>query len=848
MEDFGFAVGQGDFYHPMGCAETGSAVYRPSDIPVDWTSARSGIWCQWHPAEGPRLPDQGWKVHVTAAVRRAAPVLDTAARVLFAEGVAFKHLNSVTDFLVLNHKHAGRSQSGKFIAAYPCDEKTALRLMERLSAELAGESGPYVLTDRPFRTSTSVFYRYGAFQPRGKLRPDGTLGLTLLDGSGNEVPDRRGVGFRLPDGITDPFHTPRPAAPAPASPTVNGYTFEKVLRYSNAGGAYRARQTSTGRTVFIKEARPHAGLVSETSDAPARLRAEHDTLLDLHTRLPGLGLEPLEFFSVDGHDFLVTEFVDGTPLHTWNARHNPLIDARPDQEEIRSYYRTCTALLDRVTQDLDRMHAAGFAFLDLSPDNVLVLPDGTFRLIDFETATPVGRPATPVGTPGFFDTELARQDPFAQDRHALASLALYLLAPVNDAADRNPEVTAHLRRLLRGRTEPPPALWDLATRRHTRSRPAHRRAIRAADVDRDPAGALLRLRDDLVRGLLAAADPDDEHTLFPTVPHGYSTNTLSLEHGAAGVLYALLRTGAPVPAHLVDTVTRRALAQRDQLAPGLFNGTAGIARVLAEAGRTAEAHDLLTTAARHPLTTAGSGLAYGRAGVVLALLDLHHRTGDTRLLDLALSLRPGATGTGGLAEGDAGSALALHYLALLTGEATLRKEGTALLHEEMTRAVEDHGSLLFPMAAKDSRIVPYLRSGSAGIALVADRYARTGSDERVHTLAEGTGRALGTRTCVRGGLLDGLSGLGLCLADLAARTGDQAARDRALATAEALFLHAVPTDDGTHLLGGAGLRMSCDLGSGTAGALLFVHHALTPAPDALFTLDAQVEPTQHPGR
>ncbi|MGW9439652.1 class III lanthionine synthetase LanKC [Streptomyces sp. NPDC055607] len=850
MQDFGFAIARGDFYHPLGEAGDEESSFRPGAVPAGWSSVHSGIWRQWLRDGAARIGSQGWKVHVTASVDRAGAVLDVAAGILFAEGVVFKHLGSMTDFLVLNHKHASRTQSGKFIAAYPNDEETAERLMEALASALVDESGPYVLTDRPFRESSSVFYRYGAFRPQGRLCPDGSTDSVLTDGHGKEVPDRRRIGFHLPDGVTDPFHRPPDPSGAKGPADVNGYMFEKVVRYSNAGGTYKGVQVSTGRPVFIKEARPHAGLVSRTSDALTRIRAEHRTLRRIHQDIPGICPEPIDFFSVGGHAFLVTEFIEGKALHAWNAAHNPLIDAVPGREEADHYYRTCTALLEKVGEDLDRLHEAGFAFLDLSPDNVLVLPDGTFRLVDFETAAAEGEPVTVIGTPGFFDVDLARREPRAQDRHALASLALYLLAPVNDAADRNPEVPAHLRRLLRGRVEVPEGMWSVASGRNTLPLPAHERAVRATDVEDDAIGALSALRDDLVRGILTAADPENGNALFPTVPDGFSTNTLSVEHGAAGVLHALARSGTAVPDAVTHAFARSVLSQRDNLAPGLFSGLSGIAWVLAETGRPAEAHDVLMAAARHPLLADCPDLAHGRAGVVLALLDLYRRTGDAKLLDAACSLRPGETRKNGYAQGDAGVALALYYLGRLTDDPSCLDAGTELLVKESERAVADHGSLLFPMAEGDPRIAPYLWSGSAGIAFVADRFARTRPDERVHALAEGTRRALDIRIAVRGGLFTGLSGLGLALADRAARTGDERDRGEALAAAEALFLHAVPTEAGTYVLGGQGLRLSCDLGTGSAGALLFLQHALEPAPDAFFTLDAQSSATcsQDPGR
>ena len=55
--------------------------------------------------------------------------------------------------------------------------------------------------------------------------------------------------------------------------------FEQTLHFSNGGGVYAAVDKRTGERVILKEARPHAGLAADGSDAVARLRREHDFLL-----------------------------------------------------------------------------------------------------------------------------------------------------------------------------------------------------------------------------------------------------------------------------------------------------------------------------------------------------------------------------------------------------------------------------------------------------------------------------------------------------------------------------------------------------------------------------------------
>jgi hypothetical protein len=262
MNALEFCMADQDFYAPLAGAARPGEGYRPSQAAPGWHATESGSWTQWHRGSPRAGAQQGWKVHVSARPGRQQHVLDEAAGICFGQGVPFKHLSAPLFYWWANHKSAPRSQGGKLITAYPGDVPAARRLMEALRAALDGEDGPYILSDRRFADSRTVHYRYGGFRSPERVQADGTRSLLLRDGTGRLVPDRRGVSFWLPEGVTDPFAEP-PAAdatgPGPA-PGLGGFVIESAIQHRNFGGTYRARDAVTGRAVFIKEARPHTGL------------------------------------------------------------------------------------------------------------------------------------------------------------------------------------------------------------------------------------------------------------------------------------------------------------------------------------------------------------------------------------------------------------------------------------------------------------------------------------------------------------------------------------------------------------------------------------------------------------
>lgn len=129
-----------------------------------------------------------------------------------------------------------------------------------------------------------------------------------------------------------------------------------------------------------------------------------------------------------------------------------------------------------------------------------------------------------------------------------------------------------------------------------------------ADSGESTVDALLRgpepdwpgIRERLLAGIHAGAAPDRADRLFPGDPAGFTTGGVCAANGAAGVLYALDRVGAPVPGAYVDWLARTAARRAPENPGGLFDGLPGVALVLARLGRREEGRELLDRALRAP--------------------------------------------------------------------------------------------------------------------------------------------------------------------------------------------------------------------------------------------------------
>jgi len=853
--DMSFLYVDSDYYEPWDTVDPGTR-YHPVPLPDGWVRLDEGPWTHWGPP-GLQLPDQGWKVHVSSSLLNARSVLSIVSLACVELGVPFKHLAGERIFLIAHDKHAARPQSGKFCALYPPTEECASQVMRRLSADLAGIGGPYVLTDRRFGESACVSYRYGAFRGRTRVDAEGTHVPTMTGPDGREVDDERKPAFHLPAGISDPFRETTPARAA-GPVTMHGYVFDTVLRHSNAGGAYRFR-TADSTAVFAKEAKAHNGYTADGTDAKTRLAAEYLVLREIHARAPGLCPRPVELFDHWEHTYLVTELVPGVSLYRWMVTNNPAVLDYSDTAAYAGYHDRCLALLDQLETQVRTLHDLGFVFIDLSPTNVLVDDDDRVRLIDFEAVQPIDDVRRFMGTPGYLPPDpraVAKRDPKELDEYGLSALALLLVFPMHEVAERHPAVLDHLHADLTELAPVPPRLWQWANRCHERAEDT--RLPTPSAVRADPVTALRDLAERTADAVEEMAQPDHTARIYPTIPLGYQTDTRALAAGTAGVLHALHRAGRTCDPAVIRRLRDEAVAAAETSAPGLLHGSAGIAGVLAELGETDAAETLLTIAAAHPLNDTSATLGGGAAGTALGLLAHHRRTGEERWLDRAAALlenlpegneltpRLSTTYRSGLVGGRTGVALALYRLHRATGDDRWFEHGMRLLHEELAYAVPlPGGGLGFRIARADRRVYPYLFAGSAGYAAVLSRFLAHRPDARFDapvdddlTADDALARCLHACTArftVFPGLFPGLAGLVVTLAGAGRRLGRPELVDAALTSARGLFRYAVPHRDGVGWLGEPGQRVSADLWSGSAGVLLALRHLADALPDPLDT-------------
>ncbi|GGT26012.1 hypothetical protein GCM10010176_083310 [Nonomuraea spiralis] len=612
--------------------------------------------------------DQGWKLHVSATPLSAPVVLARAAEVLVRRRCPFKFAATFDELTGLLSRNVQRGSVGKFITVYPPDDEAATAIAEDLHRATYGLPGPPVLSDRAYRPGSLVHYRYGVFSARSVLDNDGLYSSPLTAPDGTGVVDRRNAWYSPPEWAVCPFESGQ--APvrttAPEAVVLDGrFVVRQAIRHGAKGGVFLAEDRLSGAQVVIKQARPHISATLQGQDERDRLRHEA-YMLDLLGPV-GVTSRKVSLFTQGDNLFLAQEHLEGTVLTDWAGEAKA---ADPDgwQDAALTAVRALAGLVGAV-------HERGFVLRDLTPNNVIVGPDGSCRLVDLEMAAVPGTPVTKAYTAGYAPPEQVRGPMYGPaagteaDLYALGATVLHLATECrpllgSDEPPASRSWDARVRRLVEVASEgdavalalqpmilglmyeDPARRWDLprvatflddlaTTPRPLTDGGVVRRLV-VADQER-------LLGDGIVHTLRSMDRDPEARRLWPVSGFGETADPCAVQYGSAGVLALLASVLATredgrddVEAALRDAAawTLRRLESEARPSPGLYFGRAGIAWGLYEAGR-ALGDDVLLKAGTDlalnlPRSWPNPDVCHGLAGTGLALLHFWRATGEER--------------------------------------------------------------------------------------------------------------------------------------------------------------------------------------------------------------------------
>ncbi|MER7082538.1 Serine/threonine protein kinase [Saccharopolyspora kobensis] len=760
-------------------ARSAEAAGREWAVDETWVSVRS---------PGGAVPDQGWKLHISARPGTLEQTVDIVLPLLLAHDCDFKVARSPEVLRELNSGDVDPATVGKAMTVYP-PQDDVVRLGGLLAEALAGMTGPRITSDRRIRPDSPVYYRYAPFRPQYRVDDNGDFELVVLGPDGTALPGAAGPEFSCPPWATDPF---RPAESAQRATVLGGrFRLTSGVLRGPRGNVYRAVDPE-GRQVVIKEARAHVGENVNGIDLRMQLRNERRVLqaLDGVDGVPRL----LDHFRHGEDEYLVTTDVGTRDLNRYVGEQTRFFDdpTSPDRDLVR--------LASRLADVLAAVHERGVVVRDLSPKNVVLDDDGRCTLIDFGNSHFDGFQLHG-WTRGYSvpDQHTDRPAEASDDYFSLGATLFFAATGINPiGADPDPVRNLERTLLCLDRLYPEatgvraliPGLLSLDPAERTAAFEALR-TDRPARRGRRPEAPVLSA--DLLESVLshtvgecvaAAREMASQPTGGRSEPP--KTNVYS---GSAGLGLELLHHPEGIDAGIELARWTIAATPPTRLPAAMYFGRTGTEIFLATARRTgaelpvSEPVDLGDERADYIHGVAGIGAghlvlhAVEPAGGHLAVADECARrllTGRTRETEDAVPAAPetGVALEAGFAHGSAGIAHFLLSYHQRTGdpaaEEAAAKRFAALADEAVELIQVMRGRPARPMAASWCQ-------GMSGISSALLAAARHWDDDRYLALAKDGGRAclgLAAQAWVVSQCC-GLAGMGEALIDLAIATEDE---------------------------------------------------------------------------
>lgn len=383
---------------------------------------RQGVFV--YVTQGQKIPEQGWKIHISARHDNAFEILREVSEILVSRETTFKFLADQYIVNSFNAAHWSRASSGKFITIYPTDTTEFRVLLDMLHCATEKYEGPRILSDKQYKNGI-VHFRYGAFKRMEISDEYGRAIPALRDPSGVLVPDLRLPYFNLPHWLKNENQSQKKSN----EPMVifNRFQVEGVVRHANKGGLYRAYDTLSGSTVLLKEARPNTAVDEFGRDAVAHLNSEAQ-VLDL---LDGFNVSPrkVAFFEQGGHYFLAQEYIDGKNLRDYIFELY-ISSGNSDNQHTK---KIAFDLMLNITKAVRCVHSRGIILRDLTPQNIIVTQSESVCLIDFELAVTEGSKASRAGTFAYTSPEHEKGEAadVADDIYSLGAIIFFIACGID---------------------------------------------------------------------------------------------------------------------------------------------------------------------------------------------------------------------------------------------------------------------------------------------------------------------------------------------------------------------------------------------------------------------------------
>ena len=800
----------------------------------------------------------GWKIHISATLDNHIEVLKKVSKFAFENEISFKFASNLNNYVHINSKNINRVSSGKYIVMYP-KQKDFDDIIEKLYVMLKEYDGPYILSDKCYKDSKILFYRYGEINPITFRDNYGTLATKIIDNKNDLVTDERLPYYKVPDWISDKKYDA--ISNNEDSILLKKYLIKSCLHFSAQGGVYKGERN--GFVYIIKEARKNSVLDNIYISAVQRTSSEYEILLELKNQK--CTPNPIEKIEEFGNVYLVQEYVKGVTLrsypHSKSPYFNPIKNEKQMQVNLINYYNEVLEIAAILFENLDKIHSIGIVLRDISPGNIIFDADSReLRFIDLETACKIDSNTETdyfVGlfTPGF---NYSRNDHsiYEIEFYKVALVLMYCIAPYNSLYELCEEKILEFLSICYDKTDVPVELLNLIYKLIKFKYKNTKDVLKDLKCKNKIENKIFtnKIKKSINYDLLCKSILNniqlftDGKSPLASDPQSINTNEYSFGYGMFGMVYSisyyekLLKCEGSGQYNFIVTKFMADFYKRPTLfSNGLYIGLSGIAYVLLKLGFRKEAKIVLE---RVNLERPHNiyDFAYGLSGNLIVNLIFYKESDDILYLkfaeEYAKKIITSAIKKDGMlvwkdSEGDCYSGFTrgcsgIAYSLLLLYFQTKDKETLSLavsaLESDLSRLlVNENGFLSInskPIGVKPPVYSPYIHNGIAGIGCVLIRFYKITKLPKYLNLITEMIEACRATFILYPGYLRGCTGIISFLQDCKLILGMKNLDSHINYLLDLLNFHYVEIDNLTGFPGDELYKISNDLFTGSSGILL----------------------------
>lgn len=313
------------------------------------------------------LPDFGFKIHISSTIHNYEQIKNLLIPFLDEKKISYKYINKTKDIYFNYSNKESPAESGKLFTIYPKDRDHFKDLIEEIYTYLPKDlDGIYVLSDRAYKDSKVIFYRYGTI----KLNYDKTYkGIPSLPGPSGEIwQDYQKTYFDLPEWIEDIQEDEEYLD----SYLSDNYQLESILKVSNGGNIYLATNAD-GDKVVIKESRPHILSYKKYSH-----RKELENEFSLNKKFDDHLAKEIERVEEWINRYYIYEYIEAPDLYNDLTSHGLFGYERENSDKNIALLKKYLERINKILMMVKYFHDRELVLNDIHPGNIKIKDDKAY--------------------------------------------------------------------------------------------------------------------------------------------------------------------------------------------------------------------------------------------------------------------------------------------------------------------------------------------------------------------------------------------------------------------------------------------------------------------------------------